>query len=201
MTLLAKIFYCNNKENELKNYHNKTNQVNFVWMQDFWMLLKSDSISWRKTLKNSHNSQMQWPVVSTHCQETKKHRNQKVGSEETPTLDPYWKLQHVSCTVSTDLRSELCLWTKTILTAGSESLMDRIGLWWIWTTMKKKFQKFSSKSMRWNWMRVILHADQRPKQNHKNVLLPAPPQKLEYCILWLCGVEEINSSSSTCKII
>ena len=45
----------------------------------------------------------------THCQETKKHRNQKVGSEETPKLDPYWKLQLVACTVSTELRSELCL--------------------------------------------------------------------------------------------
>ena len=33
--------------------------ANFVRMQDSWLLLKSDSISWRKTLKNSHNSQMQ----------------------------------------------------------------------------------------------------------------------------------------------
>ena len=32
-----------------------------------------DSTSWRRTLRNSHNSQMQWPVVSTLCQETKKH--------------------------------------------------------------------------------------------------------------------------------
>ena len=30
----------------------------------------------KKTLKNSHNSQIQWPVVSTHCQETKVHLNQ-----------------------------------------------------------------------------------------------------------------------------
>ena len=60
------------------------------------MLLKSDSISRRKTLQNSHNSQMQWPVVSTPCQETKEHRNQKVGSEGTPKLDPYWKLQPVA---------------------------------------------------------------------------------------------------------
>ena len=28
-------------------------------------------------------------------------------------------------------------------------------------------QKCSSKNMRWNWMRVILHADQRPKQNQR----------------------------------
>ena len=58
-------------EDELKSYHNKTDWVNFVWKQDSWQQLKSDSITWRKTLKNSHNSQIQWPVVSTPCQETK----------------------------------------------------------------------------------------------------------------------------------
>ena len=47
--------------------------------------------------------------VNTPCQETKIHLNQKVGSEGTPKLDPYWKLQLVACTVSTELRSELCL--------------------------------------------------------------------------------------------
>ena len=76
------------------------------------MLLKLDSISWRKILQNSHNSQMQWPVVSTLCQETKKHLHQKVGSEGKPKLDPYWKLQLVVCKVNMELRSELCLWTK-----------------------------------------------------------------------------------------
>ena len=38
--------------------------------------------------------------------------------------------------------------------------------------MRQKFQKFSSKNMRLNWMRKILHADQRPKQNHKEENLP-----------------------------
>ena len=59
-----------------------------------------------KILQNFHNSQMQWPVVSTLCHETKEHRNQKVGSEETPNLDPYWKLRLVACTANTELRSE-----------------------------------------------------------------------------------------------
>ena len=36
--------------NELKSYHNKIEWVNFVWMQDSWPQLKSESISWRKTL-------------------------------------------------------------------------------------------------------------------------------------------------------
>ena len=33
------------------------------------------------------------------------------------------------------LTSEFGLWTETILTPGSEFLMDQISLWWIWTTM------------------------------------------------------------------
>ena len=45
--LLTKNFCCNNMENELTNYHNKTDWSNFVWMQDSWMLLKSDNTSWR----------------------------------------------------------------------------------------------------------------------------------------------------------
>ena len=43
--------------------------------------------------------------------------------------------------------------------------------------LNKKFQKFSSKNMRYNWMRKILHADQRQKQNHKEENLPALPQE------------------------
>ena len=109
MTVLKKIFYCNSMENELKSYHNKTNWANLVWMQDFWLLLKSDNTSWPKTLQSSHNLQIQWLVVNAHCQETKEHRDRKVGSKGTPRLGPYWKLQPVACTVSTELRSALCL--------------------------------------------------------------------------------------------
>ena len=50
-----------------------------------------------------------WPVVSTLCQETKKHLHQKVGSEGIPKLDPYWKLQPVACTANMELRSEFRL--------------------------------------------------------------------------------------------
>ena len=58
------------------------------------MSLKSDSTSCRKTLQNSHNS-VQRLVVSVLCQETKKHRNQKLGSKGTPKLGPCWKLRLV----------------------------------------------------------------------------------------------------------
>ena len=36
---------------------------------------------------------MQCHVVSTLCHETKKHLNRKFGSDGTPKLGPYWKLQ------------------------------------------------------------------------------------------------------------
>ena len=48
MILNKKNINCKDIENELKSYHNKTGWANFVWMQDFWMLLKSDSTSWQK---------------------------------------------------------------------------------------------------------------------------------------------------------
>ena len=44
--------------------------------------------------------------VSTFCQETKKHLNRKVGSEGTPKLGSYWKLQLVAYKVNMELRSE-----------------------------------------------------------------------------------------------
>ena len=110
---------------------------------------------------------MQWPVVSTLCQETKKHRHHKVGSEGTPKLGPYWKLQLAACTANMELRSESCPWTKTILTPGSEIFMAQTSWSRTWATMSRKPQKCSSKNIRWNWMRVIVHVDQRLKQNHK----------------------------------
>ena len=62
-----------------------------------------------KILHNSHNSLMQWLVVGTLCQETKKHLNPKVGSEGTPRLDPYWKLQPVAYKISMEWKSQFSL--------------------------------------------------------------------------------------------
>ena len=187
MILHKKNIYCKDFENELKNYHNKTDWANFVLMQDSWLQFKSDSISWRKTLKNSHKSQIQWPVVSAPCQETKIHLNQKVGFEGTTRLDPHWKLQPVAYVVNMEWKSELSLWTKTILTHGSEFLMAWISWSQSWTTMSRKPQKCSSKTLRWNRMHVLLRADRRLKQNHKDAILPAHPQEL-YLLVKVLGL-------------
>ena len=47
---IAKVFM-----NEWKGSHNKIVWLNFVLMQDSWQQLESDSNSWQRTLKNSHN--------------------------------------------------------------------------------------------------------------------------------------------------
>ena len=148
MILHIKNYYCKDMENELKSYRNKLDWANFERIQDSWLLLKSDSISWRQTLKNSYNSQIQWAVVSTLCQETKIHLNRRVGSEGTPKLGPYWKLQPVACKVNTELRSELCLWTKDNSHSCSEFLMAWTSWSRTWTTTSRKPQKCSSKNMR-----------------------------------------------------
>ena len=89
----------------------RQNEDFFVWMHDFWMLLKLDNTSGRKTRQISHNL-IQWHVVNTLFQEEKKkHHHRKAGSKETPKLGPYWKLQPVIFTLNTELRSEFGLWT------------------------------------------------------------------------------------------
>ena len=88
------------KEDLLQKYQEPVERLSqqnrvifFVLMQGSWQRLTSDSASWQKTLKNSHNLQSQWLVGSTLCQEMKNHLTRKVGFEETPKLGPYWKSQ------------------------------------------------------------------------------------------------------------
>ena len=142
-------------------------------MQDFWVLLKLYSIFWLKTLER-HNF-MQWLVVNTLFQEMMDHHSQEDGSRETQKLDPCWKLRLVACMVTMELRLEFGLWAETILTGGLEFLMDPINLWWIRITTTQKFLKISLKNKRYNWMRRILHADQRQKQKQRRELASNSP--------------------------
>ena len=166
MILHIKNYFCKDTENELKSFRNKTNWANFVRMQDSWLLLKSDSASWRKTLKNRHNSQIQWPVVSIFCQETTNQLTRNVRFKGTPKLGPYWKLQPVACKVNMEWKSEWSLWTKTILTHGPEFLMAWISWSRTWatrstTTTSRKPQKRRRKYL-------SLQADPRLKQNQED---------------------------------
>ena len=67
------------------------------------------------------------------CQEMKKHLTRKVGFEGTPKLDPYWKSQPVSCKVNMEC-------TQTILTRGSEFLMD----WTSWSRTQATTRRFDN---------------------------------------------------------
>ena len=51
--------------------------------------------------------QNQWLVASTLCQETKIHLTQKVGSEGTSKLGPYWKSQPATYKVNMERKFEL----------------------------------------------------------------------------------------------
>ena len=151
-------------------------------MRDSWKQLKSDSTSWQRTLKNSHKPQNQWHVVSTLCQE-KNDLIIKIGFEGTPKLGPCQKSQPATCKVNMEWKSELCLWTKTILTPRSEFLMA----WTSWsrtwatrsttTTSKRPLQR-RPKNLRWKRMYLLLQADQRLKQYHEDLPLHSHLQEL-----------------------
>ena len=107
--ILRKKIHCKSTKNEWKGSHNKIVWLRFVLMQDSWQRLESDSTSWQKTLKNSHNLQNQWRVARTLCHETKMHLNRKVGFEGTPKLGPCWKSQPVTCKVNMEWKLNLNL--------------------------------------------------------------------------------------------
>ena len=65
--ILHKKIYCKSTKNKWKGDHNKIVWLRFALMQDSWQPLASD----RNTLKNSHNLQSQWQVVSTLYQDEK----------------------------------------------------------------------------------------------------------------------------------
>ena len=126
-------------------------------MQDFWQQLESDSTSWQKTLKSSHNSQNQWHVVSTLCQEMNNQLTRKVGFKGTPKLDPYWKSQPVTCKVNTEWKSEFNLWTKTIPTRGSEFLTA----WTSWSqTCRQQGERQQRAGNLWDAVRRICVVDE-----------------------------------------
>ena len=143
-----KIFCCNSMENELKSYHNKTNWATFCMDAGFLNVVEIGQ--YFMTKDTAEFSQFHAVACSEYTLPRDEGTSEPKGwiRGNTKIGHRVGKLQLVVCMVSTELRSELCLRTQTILTLGSEFLMDQTSLWWIWTTMNRKFQKFSSKNMR-----------------------------------------------------
>ena len=145
-------------------------------MQDSWKRLESDSTSWQSTLTSSHNLQSQWPVVSTLCQEMKNHLIRKVGVEGAPKLGPYWKSQPATYKVNMEWKLELSLWTRTILTRGSEFLMA----WTSWSQTRsiRSTTTTSRRPLKRRRKDLLLQADQRLKQNQEDLPLLGHLQEL-----------------------
>ena len=125
--------------------------------------------SWQNILTSSYNLQSQWHVVSMLYHEMKNQLTRKVGFKGTPKLDPCWKSQPVADKVNTQWKSELNLWTTTIITRGLEYLMA----WTIWsqtwstgstTTTSRRPPQLVRKYFR-------LQADPRLKQNQEDLQL------------------------------
>ena len=146
-------------------------------MQDSWKQLKSDSISWRKTLKNSHNSQIQWPVVSTPCQETTNQLTRKVDSREHQDWTRIRsRNQLVTYKVNMEWKTELNLCIKTIVTRGSEFLVAWTNWSQTWSTRSTTTTSRRPLQRRRKYLR--LQADPRLKQNQEDLQLLAHLQGL-----------------------
>ena len=169
-----------------------------------WQRLMLDSTSWQKTLTSSYNLPRQWRVLSTLYHEMKNQRTWKVGIEGTPKLGPCWKSQPVACKVCMEWKLELNLWTKTILTRGSEFLMDWTSWSQTWstkstTTTSRKPLKRRRNYLRWRRKDLHTPAVQRPKQNQADLPLLADLQEL-YLFVKEYGLilnQELNSIKRT----
>ena len=161
-------------------------------MQDSWKQLKSDSISWQMTLKNSHNSQIQWHVVSFRYHnwperlESREHQNwTRIGSHNSYLQGKY----------GVEIRIESL--TKTILTPGSEFLMAWTNWSQTWSTRSTTTTSRRPIQRRRKYLR--LQADPRLKQNQEDLQLLAHLQGL-YLFLKEHGLilnQDLNSIKLT----
>ena len=153
--------------------------IQFVLMQDSWQHLTSDSISWRKTLKNIHNSQNQWLVVSTLCQEMKKSSDPKGWIRGNTKIGPV--LEVTTCCLQGKYGVKIRI--ESVNKDNSHSWV-RIshGLNRLVTGLEQKRAGNLRKKVRRFCVEIectcFMRADQRLKQNHNDVFLPVHPQKL-----------------------
>ena len=141
--------------------------------------------------------QILWPVVSTHCQETKNQLTQKVGFEGTLRLDPNWKSQPVTCKVNME-------WMEIIIESVNKDNSHswvRIshGLNKLVTDLTdKEYDDNEQKPLQRRRKYLRLQAEQRLKQNREDLPLLAHLQGL-YIFLKEIGLilnQELNSIKS-----
>ena len=100
-------------------------------MQDFWVLLRMDSISWRKTLEISHKL-IQWLVVNTRYQEKKQHHNREGWIQGNTKIGPVLEVATSYLHDKHGVEVRIMSFSRDN-TLGSEFFMGQISLRWIWT--------------------------------------------------------------------
>ena len=127
MTQRIKLFYCSNMENELKSYHNKTNLSKFCMDAGFLNVVEIGQ--YFMTKDTAEFSQFHAVACRKSTLPREEEASQSKGWIQGNTkTGPVLEVATCCLHVSTELRSEFRLRTKTILTPGSEFLMDQTSL-------------------------------------------------------------------------
>ena len=126
-------------------------------MQGSWQQLKSDSISWRKTLKSFHNSQSQWHVVSTFWQEMRNHLNPKGWIRMNTKIGPVLEVTTSYLQDEYGVEIRIAFLNKDNSHSWVRIFMSRISWSRTWatrrtTTRSRKLLRWSSKDLHWRWM-------------------------------------------------
>ena len=177
-------------------------------MQDFWMLLKLDKNFMTKD--TAEFSQFHAVACREYTLPREEEASQPTGWTQGNKIEPVLKAATCFLHGKYGVEIRISSVNRQIFTPGSEFFMDQTSLWWIWKTMSRKFQKFSSKSLRYNWMRRILHAEHGLKKTTKKRTCWLFTKNLthgkkeldrfgtrETFPLRVRGIEESNSSSSS----
>ena len=131
MTLLKKIFYCKDTENELRSCHNKTDWAHFFGC-------RIPECCWDRRVFHDVRHSRYFTILCNGLLGNTLFQVDSGSSQPRGWIQGNTKIGPV-LEVATrffaqyGLRSEFGLYARTILTLVSEIFMDRIGLWWIWT--------------------------------------------------------------------
>ena len=157
--------------------------------QDLYWCRNPDN-GWSRTVLHDKRH---WRVLTIHRTSdmswvhfAKRWRNiwpEKLDSREHQNWARVGESQPATYKVNIEWKLELNLWAKTILTRGSEFLMDWTSWSQTWstkstTTTSRRPLRRGRKHLRWDQMYLFLQADQRLKQNHEDLPLLAHLQEL-----------------------
>ena len=127
--------------------HNKINWVNSVWMQDFWVLLRiGQHFMTKDTAEFSQFHAMT-------CREYTLPREEEVSQPKgwiqgNTKIGPVLEIATIYLHGKHGDEIRIMSLNRDNTHSWVRIPVDQISLWCIWTTMKQKFQKISSKNMR-----------------------------------------------------